>query len=58
MNCSYISQGPLRLANRENGAQKDHVTHLKKQHSWTQNPGFLAPHPVPFPLTCYLRNFS
>lgn len=31
VNCSYISQGPLRLANRENGAQKDHVTHLKKQ---------------------------
>ena len=31
MNCSYIFQGPLRLANRENGSQKEHMTHLKKQ---------------------------
>lgn len=42
--CSYIFQGLLRLARRENGAQKDHVMHLKKQPKaqLDLNLGFLA----------------
>lgn len=58
--CSCIFQGPLRLARRENGAQKDHVMHLKKQPKAQLDPnlGFLARHPVPFPETRYYPDFS